>query len=440
MNVKNLSKISIILIAVIAFGCRKELYNLAAEDPNNDLKKIQKGFVEKDYQAKLIQRLNDTISINWKVEWNSASKTRAKDSLTYVFFNLKPYSYNPKNPAIEKPVTELYTKRFLIVGKGLAKNYYRLATYYYDQAKDSENRLSNGRFSGIVIYKNLDLNTSNLTEFKEGVPVVNSVSRNSQKKMSVNQTASDCYYRHDCTFYMVCNGTPIIARTSQKDFCREPSPMSDCFGNTWILTDDSMTEICDNDLPDPGVPGGGTPGSPTDPAVIPCPGDPVKVTRVAKSSATNVNGGRMGYTRRLPDNSTKYHGGLDIFAEVNTPLFPVYAGQIKRIERQYAPGEYVSARSFGNLIEIESTLPDGSKLLTLYAHLNSVPANLAPLQSVNISTNIGRTGRTGNAAHNTLGEMHVHIQMKKNGVPINPELYLRTKFADNGSPIYSPCN
>lgn len=169
---------------------------------------------------------------------------------------------------------------------------------------------------------------------------------------------------------------------------------------------------------------------------IPCPGDVILNPVIAKSNPTNINGGRFGPTRKYPNGQPKEHKGLDIYAKPNTPLYAIFDGVVTRSISIFQPQYYGSPTSFGNLVEIKSTLPDGRIIKILYAHLNST--NLSVNDIIVQGQQIGLSGKTGNA-QNVISP-HVHIQITENGQKKNPENYISTKYNQSGYSIGSPCN
>ena len=167
----------------------------------------------------------------------------------------------------------------------------------------------------------------------------------------------------------------------------------------------------------------------------PCPGDIFKNMQIARSNAVNINGGRFGLTRvdkktHLP----RMHKGLDIYARPNTQVYAAFGGVVTRAVGGFASTYYGSASDFGNLVEIESTV-NGETFKTLYGHLNSV--SVAVNQQVTQGQEIGSSGRTGNAQKGF--SPHVHLQINKNGVKVNPENYIATHFNQNGTSTGVPC-
>lgn len=227
--------------------------------------------------------------------------------------------------------------------------------------------------------------------------------------------------------------------------CSPTDPVNPSYDQTcvWSIVGYGVVVFCfDNsgggggEIGGPWPPSSGTSGSQQQNPGVPCPGDVVKNPRIARSNPTNINGGRFGPTRRNQDGSPKMHKGLDIYALPGTAIYAAYAGVVTRSVSSYAPTFYGGPTSFGNLVEIESTLPNGETIRTLYGHLNTTPLLVG--EYVQQGQEIGMSGRTGNAQKGY--SPHVHVQITQNGQKKNPENYLSTKFDAAGTPIYIPCN
>jgi len=179
---------------------------------------------------------------------------------------------------------------------------------------------------------------------------------------------------------------------------------------------------------------------------IPCPGDPIRNPTISPYGK-DIKAGRNGFTRR---GGNQIHDGLDIYAEVNTPIYPIYDGTVVANFANHPPTFY-KRYSYGNFIIIKSTLPNGQIVYISYNHLNTVNYNNG--DSVKLDDLIGLSGRTGNANQEDKNiKPHIHIQVrptfdfnqgswkhyKNNLISIDPEQHLRTKFDENGTPI-NPC-
>lgn len=98
------------------------------------------------------------------------------------------------------------------------------------------------------------------------------------------------------------------------------------------------------------------------------------------------------------------HTGLDIASSTGTPITPI------------APGTVTFAGykgSYGNLVIVNH----GNGIETYYAHCNSIYCNAG--DSVNTNTVISAVGSTGNSTGS-----HLHLEIRQNGTPLNPENYL----------------
>lgn len=98
------------------------------------------------------------------------------------------------------------------------------------------------------------------------------------------------------------------------------------------------------------------------------------------------------------------HTGLDISASLGTGIRPVSAGTVT----------YAGYKgSYGNLIIIDH----GNGVETYYAHCNTLYVSAG--QYVDTSTTIGAVGSTGNSTG-----PHLHLEIRINGTPVNPQNYL----------------
>ncbi len=182
-----------------------------------------------------------------------------------------------------------------------------------------------------------------------------------------------------------------------------------------------------------GTSGGYTPTPPLPPPVdpnIPCSGDPIKNATIAPSGASGQHGGMYGCTRQGGTDCSespynKWHGGIDIYAPVNSDLYSISSGKVSAVGNdEYGLGNYVQVSSLDNNTKI------------IYAHLNSI--SLKDGDPVIIGTKLGLTGKTGNASSPNIIP-HVHIQLRENNLPFDPQPYISTKFNSDGS-ISSTCS
>lgn len=95
------------------------------------------------------------------------------------------------------------------------------------------------------------------------------------------------------------------------------------------------------------------------------------------------------------------HPGLDLDGITGDLVYPIKPGRIEAISR--------SRYAYGNAIIINH----GKSLTSLYAHLSKVDVTQG--QEVSFDTVVGEVGATGRA----FGD-HLHLEIRKNGIPVNP--------------------
>ena len=101
----------------------------------------------------------------------------------------------------------------------------------------------------------------------------------------------------------------------------------------------------------------------------------------------------------------KMHKGIDIAASFGQEISAALDGTIS-----YAGWE----TGYGNVIKIDH----GNGIETTYAHCSVITAQKG--ETVNKGTKIGEVGSTGNSTG-----PHLHFEVRENGVPINPEAYIK---------------
>ena len=96
-----------------------------------------------------------------------------------------------------------------------------------------------------------------------------------------------------------------------------------------------------------------------------------------------------------------FHPGIDFDGITGDPIFPIMKGEVEAIDySKYAYGNAVLIRHENNLS-------------SLYAHLSKI--FVGKDQEVLTTTIIGEMGSTGRA----YGD-HLHLEIRKNGIPLNP--------------------
>src|SRR3989304_3575245 len=96
-----------------------------------------------------------------------------------------------------------------------------------------------------------------------------------------------------------------------------------------------------------------------------------------------------------------FHPGLDLDGETGDKIRPIEDGVVAIISR--------SRYAYGNAILIDH----GDSISSLYAHLSKILVYEG--QNVDTNTVIGEMGATGRANGD-----HLHLEIRKNGVPVNP--------------------
>ena len=136
-------------------------------------------------------------------------------------------------------------------------------------------------------------------------------------------------------------------------------------------------------------------------------------------------------SKRITNHYGNGHNGVDIGWRGDESQNRVYAncvGTVKEIQTGIPnlPGA-TGKKSWGNFVLIQH--PNG--MMTRYAHLQEVFVKVG--QHVDENTCIGIIGNTGNSYGR-----HLHFEVYKNGVRINPEPYLTKPVYDGSKPTPEP--
>lgn len=115
---------------------------------------------------------------------------------------------------------------------------------------------------------------------------------------------------------------------------------------------------------------------------------------------------RFGVRSRIRSSA---HTGLDIATSSGTPMIPVSAGKVT----------YAGYKgSYGNMVIINhGKNANGQTVETYYAHCSRLNVNVG--DSVDENTVIAYVGSTGNSTG-----PHLHLEVRINGSPVNPQNYL----------------
>ena len=177
--------------------------------------------------------------------------------------------------------------------------------------------------------------------------------------------------------------------------------------------------------------------------------NPLHEMQLAATAVSGYYGGTFGWTRLNEDGTKKRHQGIDILAEVGTPVYAMYDGIITEIESNIPDKK--GQPDWGNYIYYKA-LVDGKELYIFYAHLQSGNAvgynprkqrTFQPGDPVYAGDLIGYTGRSGNAYLDKYApNKHLHLGIRiggRNNPWVNPEPYLngqlpgQTKSSINSS-------
>ncbi len=113
---------------------------------------------------------------------------------------------------------------------------------------------------------------------------------------------------------------------------------------------------------------------------------------------------RSPYGIRMEGALTGLHRGVDIAADVGTPVRPLLSGRVR-----FAG----TMDGYGHVVWIDH----GTDLLSVYAHLSQITVEAG--QEVNKGTIVGRTGQSGN----TTGP-HLHLEVWRWGREVDPVQFL----------------
>jgi murein DD-endopeptidase MepM/ murein hydrolase activator NlpD len=148
------------------------------------------------------------------------------------------------------------------------------------------------------------------------------------------------------------------------------------------------------------------PGTPAAKPTPPSPGKPTGVTATPTAGILQMPCEKCAFTQYF----NAGHYAVDIQEKGGGPVFAAEAGTVIRADTGWNGG-------YGNVIEVDH----GNGLVTLYAHNKElyvkVGDKVARGQEVSWMGNTGRVyGKTG---------IHVHFEVRVNGVKKNPLLYLK---------------
>ncbi len=102
------------------------------------------------------------------------------------------------------------------------------------------------------------------------------------------------------------------------------------------------------------------------------------------------------------------HKGLDLLANVGTPVYAAKSGKVIAAAQNSGMGKYVIIRH-------------RDEVVTLYGHLSRISVHRG--DDVRQAQVIGNVGKTGNARAQDILP-HLHFEVRKNGSPVDPLEYI----------------
>jgi len=114
----------------------------------------------------------------------------------------------------------------------------------------------------------------------------------------------------------------------------------------------------------------------------------------------------FGFRTHPIDGEWKQHDGIDIMAEVGTPIRAFAAGEVDYIGESPAYGLYLQLRH-------------SNGVSSFYAHCSELLVK--PGQKVKAGDTVAKVGETGNVTG-----AHLHLEIKKDGKRVDPALYVKT--------------
>jgi len=107
-------------------------------------------------------------------------------------------------------------------------------------------------------------------------------------------------------------------------------------------------------------------------------------------------------------NGNRVHEGIDLFAEIGSPVLAARSGRVIAARRSKGMGNFVVIHHPGNII-------------TIYGHLHRIYVHKNAF--VHQGEIIGAVGKTGNANYRAI-QPHLHFEVRKDGIPQDPFEYL----------------
>ena len=128
--------------------------------------------------------------------------------------------------------------------------------------------------------------------------------------------------------------------------------------------------------------------------------------------------GEFGASR----NGGRVHAGLDILAQIGTPVRAIKSGRVINAQIKPGLGKYVEIGHPGGFFpRLFFWQKKDSQLISIYAHLSEIKVKKG--QRVHQGQIVGEVGKTGNASYKDM-KPHLHFEIRKDGKAVNPRDYL----------------
>jgi hypothetical protein len=281
----------------------------------------------------------------------------------------------------------------------------------------------------------------NLIKLDARRPMKVSYTGRSAKKVTENITAGKFYYiLHFAEFglFFPAKVQDVIDAIKQKEIKLNPFLTGERFA--LVCDDQDRTQHHINNVMDPW-------GYDVEKEIKPKPGDPLVEMVVVHNYSAQNSGGKFGCSRvgsgceessipnmpKFGDNE-KVHGGVDLYAPLDTKVYAMFDGTVERVVEGVAPNTKGTLGKLGNRILIKSTSSQHKKnnqiIYIYYTHLNKVE-KLKVGASIKQGQLLGETGKTGNAHNIPIWRYHTHIVVYEGGSKgshrVNPTNYFTTQ-------------
>lgn len=107
-------------------------------------------------------------------------------------------------------------------------------------------------------------------------------------------------------------------------------------------------------------------------------------------------------------NGNRMHNGIDLFAEVGTPVLACRSGMVIAATKNKGMGKYAILRHSGGVT-------------TIYGHLSVLQVSKGSF--IRQGQVVGLVGKTGNAGSRDI-QPHLHLEVRKDSIPQDPLEYL----------------